>query len=178
MFLPTTRGSDAGFIMARNLSQQGIDVQTICTRVRACGQSFDAGSYFLNLDQPASRLIQTLMEEQVDLPAEFLRQETERSEKRQASQIYDVTAWSLPLMYGVKTNSCARLVTARSKRSPYLELAKYHALEQAQLAYLVPWGSHASGMFLTKRYAQVFTLKVRTWPSRTSNVGMDLARDH
>ena len=44
-------------------------------------QSFDAGSYFLNLDQPASRLVQTLLEEQVDLPADFLRQEAERSEK-------------------------------------------------------------------------------------------------
>ena len=144
-------GSDAGFIMARNLSQQGIDVRQSVQGFRACGQSFDAGSYFLNLDQPASRLIQTLMEEQVDLPAEFLRQETERSEKRQASQIYDVTAWSLPLMYGVKTNSCTRLVAANSKAiTGTSSWQSTTLLEQAQLAYLVPWGSHASGMFLTK----------------------------
>ena len=83
--------------MARNLSPADVS---------AGMRSFDAGSY-LNLDQPASRLIQTLMEE-LDLPAEFLRREMNDRKKRQASQIYDVTAWSLPLMHGVKTNSCAR----------------------------------------------------------------------
>ena len=144
-------GSDAGFIMARSLSQQGIEVRQSLEDFRACGQSFDAGSYFLNLDQPASRLVQTLLEEQVDLPADFLRQEAERSEKRQASQIYDVTAWSLPLMYGVKTNNCARLVTAKSEAITDTSTWRTTTpLDQAQLAYLVPWGSHASGLFLTK----------------------------
>ena len=144
-------GSDAGFIMAQNLSQQGIEVRQSLESFRLCGQNFDAGSYFLNLDQPASRLIQTLLEKQVDLPAEFLRLETERSEKRQASQIYDVTAWSLPLMHGVETKSCARLVTAPSKAITDASIwQSYAPSRQAKLAYLVPWGSRASGLFLTK----------------------------
>ena len=54
-------------------------------------------------------------------------------------------------MHGVKTNNCARLVTAKSEAITDTSTWRTTTpLDQAQLAYLVPWGSHASGLFLTK----------------------------
>ena len=144
-------GEDAAFTMALNLAKQGIEVRRSLEDFRACGDSFPVGSYFLNLDQPASRLIRTLLEKQVDLPEAFLSQESERSEKRQASQIYDVTAWSYPLMYGVDVKDCSRLISAENEQISEASIRKTGAvLKEAKVAYLVPWGSRASALFLAK----------------------------
>ena len=53
------------------------------------------------LNQPQKILIKALLAPDSPLGEEFIAEEKERKEKGERSQFYDVTAWSLPLTYGI-----------------------------------------------------------------------------
>ena len=52
--------------------------------------------------QPAKRLIRTLLDPVTPLDEAFLKQEDSRRRRKLSGEIYDVTAWSLPLMFNVE----------------------------------------------------------------------------
>lgn len=69
-----------------------------------------AGSFVIPLAQPRKRLIQTLLEPEPKLEERFLREMAERMERdsrlgsrvrKEGSQFYDVSAWSLPILFGI-----------------------------------------------------------------------------
>lgn len=62
---------------------------------------FPAGSLVLPLQQPARSLLKALMEPRPVLESDFVAAEKERMEHRLPSEIYDITAWSLPYCYGI-----------------------------------------------------------------------------
>ncbi len=69
---------------------------------RAVGdRAFPAGSYVIETAQPAGRLIRTLLAPETPLPAEFLRAARARVERAENPRFYDITAWSLPLLFNV-----------------------------------------------------------------------------
>ncbi len=111
--------------------------------------SFPAGTYSIPLAQPAKRLIQTLMDRDTPLPDEFLQEQLRRREKRIGDQIYDVTAWSFPLLQGVEVFS-----SGSDAPGSFQWLEEPPAVQggveggPAGLAYLVPWGSQAAGRLL------------------------------
>jgi hypothetical protein len=55
----------------------------------------------VRLDQPSGRLARVLLDPHVPMETTFLREEREYLERGKGSRIYDTTAWSLPLLYGV-----------------------------------------------------------------------------
>jgi hypothetical protein len=55
----------------------------------------------VRLDQPAGRLARVLLDPHVPMESAFLREEREHLERRKRSRVYDATAWSVPLLYGV-----------------------------------------------------------------------------
>ena len=65
-----------------------------------CGNRYAAGSYAIDLAQPAKRLIRTLLDADVPLPEDFVAEQQRRRAKGLRDQIYDVTAWSLPPVFG------------------------------------------------------------------------------
>ena len=78
---------------------------------KATTKQFPAGSYVISLAQPQKRLVKTLLEPEAKLSEEFLKQVQERKERndklgrragKESYGFYDVTAWSLPLTYGVE----------------------------------------------------------------------------
>jgi hypothetical protein len=111
--------------------------------------------------QPAKRLIRTLLDPQIPMDDKFVAAEEARRKLKQRSEIYDVTAWSMPLLFNVE------LVAAASESQGKFERAaadrvlpgKVHG-EKAAVAYLVPWGSLASGRLLTAALRQ--NLKVHS----------------
>jgi hypothetical protein len=77
----------------------------------ATAKHFPAGSYVIPLAQPQKRLVKALLEPEAKLSDEFLKLVRERKERndklgRRATKepygFYDVTAWSLPLTYGIE----------------------------------------------------------------------------
>jgi len=131
------------------LVEQGIEVRRSGASFSACGKSYPAGSYAISLAQPTKRLIRSILDPDVPLEEDFAREQERRRKKGLRDQIYDVTGWSLPLMYNLECDACGEAVSGD------FELAEAELIPpgtmtggQAKVAYLVPWGTAASGRLL------------------------------
>lgn len=112
--------------------------------------------------------------------APFIARQEERRKRRQPDQIYDITAWSLPLMYDVEVVTSATAIGSRTTMVP----AAYDAAPPARtvaagtVGYLVPWG--VAGAALTAEAVSqglrvhsvggAFTLGGRAYPLGTALV--------
>lgn len=134
--------------LARVLAAQGIEVSQAGGAVSSGGQQYPAGSYVIPLAQPRKRLIRTLLDPLVPMAPEFLREQERRRSKRLASEIYDITAWSLPLLYNIECVPAAAAVGGSLAPLASLDPPKGGVTGEAEVAYLIPWGTQASGRFL------------------------------
>jgi hypothetical protein len=136
--------------LAHILDQQGIEVKQSGTSFTACGQNYPAGTYAVSLAQPSNRLIRNLMDPDVPLEKEFLKEQERRRAKGLPDEIYDVTAWSLPLMYNVESVSCGEGLPGSLRNvSPQMTPPGRVIGGTAGVAYLVPWGTTAAARFMT-----------------------------
>ena len=94
--------------LARNLAAQGIEVTRIAGPVTACGARFEAGALEVAFNQPAGRLARTLLEDTTELPRDYMREQERRRARGLDAELYDVTAWSMPLMSNVHAVACRR----------------------------------------------------------------------
>ncbi len=65
-------------------------------------RSFAAGTFVVEAAQPMNRLVRALLEPEVPVPEDFLREARERVERDQDARFYDITAWSLPLLFDLE----------------------------------------------------------------------------
>lgn len=146
--LARTGNVSAADKLAANLAFQGIEVRRATAAFSNAGKDYPSGSYLISLAQPAKRLIRTLLDPQVSMEDWFLKAEEKRRAARQPSEMYDVTAWSLPLQYGVAAIGVSEL----SKGSFEPIGGDYRpggsVTGSGAVAYLVPWGTSAAGRFL------------------------------
>ncbi len=95
------------------LRRQGIEVERLEAPVTVRGlvdavsgervdRELPAGTWRVRTAQPAGFLVRTLLDPHVPMSAEFLREEREYQEKGKGSRLYEVTAWSLPLAFGIE----------------------------------------------------------------------------
>jgi hypothetical protein len=61
-----------------------------------------AGSFLVEASQPRNRLIRALMEPDIPIPDAFLREARERLERAENPRFYDITAYSLPLLFNLR----------------------------------------------------------------------------
>jgi len=133
------------------MAYHGVEVQQAESAFRAGGESYPAGSYVISLAQPAKRLIRTLMDTHVPMSEDFIEEQERRRGKGMGDQIYDVTAWSFPLMYNVETVAVDRQVEGNlAPVDPVMIPPGSIAGGEAEVAYLVPWGTQAAGRLLAK----------------------------
>jgi hypothetical protein len=158
--VPTQRDQPGADKLAGLLVQQGVEVGRATESFNACGNSYGAGSYIISTSQPAKRLIRTLMDPDVPMESGFLEEQERRRAKNMRDQIYDVTAWSMPLMMNVRADSCDRGV------SPSMIAAGPEIIQPGEVSggtgsvgYLVPWGTAASTRFLTNGLLQGLKIK-------------------
>ena len=133
--------------------------------------------YVINLAQPAKRLLRTLLDVDVPIDGEFMAEQERRRAKNLPDEIYDVTAWSLPLMMNVEIDPCRESVSGDfTPAGPDLiHPGSVSAVEDA-VAYLVPWGSAPAIRFLAgalreglavKSNDEAFTHNGQRYPSGT-----------
>lgn len=180
--LPTQVDQAGANKLAGLLVRQGVEVGIATESFNACGRSFDAGSHVINLAQPAKRLIRTLLDVNVEMDDEFLAEQERRREKGLDDQIYDVTAWSMPLMMNVESVACRRTVgVATRPAGPETQLPGGVSGGEASVAYLVPWGEATAIRFLANALRQglnikstdkAFTHDGNRYPSGTLIVGI------
>ena len=126
--------------LARLLVRQGIDVRQT-TEVSKVGiRTIPAGSYVVSAAQPTGRLIRNLLEMNIDQDEAFVKRQDERRKKRQGDQIYDVTAWSLPIAFDVECVPSALPLVAKATALSGVATSPSTTLPAAKVAYLLPWG--------------------------------------
>jgi hypothetical protein len=146
--------------LAGLLWQQGVEVkraQQPFTNARVYdyfdetrqAREFPAGTYVISLAQPAKRLARTLLDKHTPMGDAFVEEQVRRRRKRLPDQLYDVTGWSLPLLYGVdfyvaERVSQGQFTTLEEAPAPQGEV---HG-ERAGLAYLIPWEANSAARAL------------------------------
>ncbi|UCF35547.1 MAG: peptidase M14 [Acidobacteriota bacterium] len=151
--------------LIRILQEQGVEVKQSTSPFRnsqvrsslsvaPVETEFPAGTFVISLAQPSSPLLQTLLDPTVPMEESFVEEQLRRQENREPDQIYDVTAWALPQMFGIET----WIAEAASQGS--FELLDQPASspgqvfgEPAHLAYLIPWNRVSSARALVKLLA-------------------------
>ncbi len=137
--------------LAVTLARNGIEVRRVTAPFAACGGRFPADSYVIESAQPTKRLIRTLLDEQTPMDADFIARQTARIDRGLPDEIYDVTAWSLPLMANVPTRTCATVPTVPGEPvGADWELPGTLLNPTASVAFIVRWGDTASARFLAQ----------------------------
>ena len=97
-----------------------------------------AGSYHVSVAQPAGRLARSLLDVRFDMGEAFRKRQLDRKVRRLDDEIYDLTAWSLPLAFGV--NSLTVEGTSRISSEPVATptaAGKVSGPARARVGYLV-----------------------------------------
>ncbi len=146
--------------LATLMAEHGVEVQQAQESFKACGVTYQAGTYFIDTAQPRGRFVTTTFTDQVDMSEGFIKEQERRRARNLNDQIYDVTGWSLPMMFNVESNACDKAVRADSSM-----VASDAVLEgqvsnlDASVAFIVPWGDMAAGRFLTSALRAGITVK-------------------
>jgi hypothetical protein len=192
--------------LVENLLRAGVEVQQTTAPFRSArahdytvkdsparGRDFPAGAYVVDLAQPQKRLAKALLEPHTPLDAAFEREQLARfarNERRSANKegygFYDVTAWSLPLAFGVEaywTEDAPPFEGARmapmhgpevDSRPPtgrgngLLLLRQGGVTGRAQIAYVIPYESNGAASLVYRLLKEDYKLAVAT---RALNAG-------
>ncbi|MBL0938912.1 MAG: hypothetical protein IBJ03_08455 [Gemmatimonadaceae bacterium] len=139
--------------LAQKLIDNGIEVQQLTgdatvpgarsyfTGVTAAA-SFKAGSYAVDFSQPMGHLAKALLEPDAALDSAFLKFELELRRTGQRNRFYDMTAWSLPLVYRVSAHSVGAMPAGLKKAE--LPRMQTMGVPRAPYAYAFAPGSEAS----------------------------------
>jgi len=166
--------------LARNLATQGIEVRRAESALTIGTRTISAGAYLVSNAQPAGRLVRNLLDLDTKQDAAFIARQEERRKRRQPDQIYDITGWSLPLVYDVEVVTSPAAITAQASRVPavYAAASPARALAAARVGYLVPWGVAAAALtadavtqgLRVHSVGGTFTLGGRSYPIGTALV--------
>ncbi|MDO6488627.1 M14 family metallopeptidase [Colwellia sp. 6_MG-2023] len=146
--------------LATLMAKHGVEVQQATANFKACGVNYKAGSYFIDTAQPRGMFVKTTFANQVDIAEDFIKEQERRRARNLGDQIYDVTGWSLPMMFNVDTNTCDdQIKVASNKVNQQHNLVGKVINPNASVAYLVAWGDMASARFLTAALQAGINLK-------------------
>jgi hypothetical protein len=153
--LPRSRDASATDKLAGILLEHGAEVKRATAPFHAGDRDYPAGTYVVPMAQPSKRLIRTLLDPQTSMDDKFIAAEEARRKLKERTEIYDVTAWSLPLLFNVEAvanNAVTQGNFEMAKPGRVLPGETHEA--KGMLAYLVPWGSEAAGRLLAAALRQ------------------------
>jgi hypothetical protein len=158
-------------------------------------RTFPAGSYVVELAQPQKRLAKALLEPDTELDPAFVRDQLARfarNQRRGASAakeeygFYDVTAWSLPLVFGVEaywTGDAPAVSAVQLRPAPPATETTADALRasgerllsrrlgvsgRASIAYIIPYETNGAASLAYRLLRENYKLAVAT---RTLSAG-------
>ena len=137
--------------LARMLVRNGIEVREASGPITLGDRTLPAtGSYIVPMAQPAHRFAHDLLDADVPMDEAFIERQLERRARREDHEIYDVTAWSQPLLWDVEllaadavTGAAGAELSAELSTEP-AETIGDTALPPAQVGYLLPWTTGAA----------------------------------
>ena len=135
-------------LLARNLATQGIEVRRSEEPITIGGRTLPVGTFIVSNAQPTARMIRNLLDPITEQSAEVIKRQEERRSMRLNDQIYDITAWNLPMLFDVELVTSPAAIAAKATPVPpqYDAPRPARALAPARLGYLMPWGSAAAAL--------------------------------
>lgn len=151
-------------------------------------QTFPAGSYVIDLNQPQRLFIKTVLEPDTpqdkafvdDNMARFRRNQMRgKNQPKEEYGFYDITAWSLPLAFGVDAywTSDTTAIAGTAVTDEYLVAARRGTVNgRAQIAYIIPYETDSTGPFVLRLLQKGVRVNVatrqlnaagRNWPAGT-----------
>jgi hypothetical protein len=116
-------------------------------------RTLPAGTFIVPLPQPAGMMVRNLLDPQAPMNAAFLKRQETLRQKRLPDQIYDITAWNLPMLYDVECIGVDRelnvktsavdiaSVTPAARMDAATPEAAASALAPAVVGYALPWNA-------------------------------------
>ena len=131
-------GSDPASALALGelLAREGVEA----ARVTAGREGVPAGSVVVGLDQPLGRLARVLLDPGASMGEAFEREQERLDALRRNDEIYDITAWSLPLLRGVAARTLQALPAGLGTEP--IEVGAHVAggvAGEGRVAFLLPW---------------------------------------
>jgi hypothetical protein len=138
------------------LTIQGFEVQSAGAAFRATGtdrlgrpapnHDFPAGTLLVAARQPLGRLVQALLEFDPRMKPEVLADERRDLLRFGESRIYDVTGWSLPMLFDVEAYTLEGDPPAAARAQPVAPLAPAAALSESTttVAFVIDGADDAS----------------------------------
>jgi hypothetical protein len=158
--LPTQQDRAGAHKLATLMARHGVEVNQSTASFEACGKDYSTGTYWIDTAQPRGKFVKTTFTKQVDMPKEFINEQERRRTRLLNDEIYDVTAWSLPLMFNIETDACNQAIKADGVRINESHTLQGNVLNpQASVAFLVNWGDMAAVRFLTAALQQGLVVK-------------------
>ena len=154
----------------------------------AASQTFPAGAYIVDLDQPQRLLIKAILEQDTPQDKAFVDDNMGRFRRNQMKGsgqakedygFYDITAWSLPLAFGVDAywSEDADGGATQPVTDEYIANAKRGSVAgRAQIAYIIPYETDAASAMAIQLLQQGYRVSVatktmnaagRNWPRGT-----------
>jgi hypothetical protein len=139
-------------------------------------RTFPAGSYVVHLNQPQRVLAKAILEQDTPQDKAFVddnMQRFRRNQMRGSGQskedygFYDITAWSLPLAFGVDaywTEDDAAVNGNLASETLVETLKGGYTSTRAQTAYIIPYETDSSPAFALRLLQQGFRVAVATKP--------------
>ncbi|HEV2801060.1 MAG TPA: M14 family zinc carboxypeptidase [Pyrinomonadaceae bacterium] len=207
VFLPgrdPARAADLADVLLRsgievsiaNESFRSANARSYTAAARGNGRTFPAGAYVVELAQPQKRLAKALLEPDTELDPVFVRDQLARFARNQRRGagvakeeygFYDVTAWSLPLVFGVEaywtsdaqpvSSVPLRAATAASETTAADALRasgerllsrRLGVAGRASVAYIIPYETNGAASLAYRLLRENYKLAVAT---RTLNAG-------
>jgi hypothetical protein len=148
--LPNKRNRAGNHRLVTLMAQHGVEVKQADDAFKVCGKKYKPGSYFIDTAQPKGRFVTTTFTQQVDMPKAFIKEQERRRNRKLDDEIYDVTGWSLPLMFDVDVDVCGKEINVANQLiHSNKKLVGNVTNIDATVAFIVPWGDMAAGRFLT-----------------------------
>ena len=166
------RGDDPGRTdgMIALLMKQGIEVHRTTaplshSRLRSHAnpdslsrRTVPAGTYVILAAQPSKNLLKTLLDRHTDMDPDFFEKQKDRIAEHRGHQLYDVTGWSLPYLFDVPCHAMEGPIDPGLEGSlerltePPMTPGGVESDRRAEVAYLIPWGSHAAVRALVRLF--------------------------
>jgi predicted deacylase len=134
--------------LASLLALQGVHVERTTREVAVTGPGgrvvLPAGSLLVDTQQPFGRFAEALLEPGAPLPETFLKEERTRLLQNERDRFFDVTAWNLPMAWGLECLSTTDRARFASAREPWREPPASPRTEDATYGWLLAGDDYAS----------------------------------
>lgn len=174
--------------LARLLASNGLEVGRFAAPLKvktkgddgkAAEVTLPSGTYVVRSSQPAGRLAKTLLGPADNMGEAFINRQIDRKARRLGDEIYDITAWSLPMTFGVKCVAGKGVsepssVMVDGAEGARLARGQVTGPERPKVGYLIRPEDEASMLALSRWLGEGLRVHVADQPFKLG--GVDYAR--